>query len=117
MQDYRNLKVWEKAHQLALEIYRETDGFPSRERFGLIAQIRRSCASIPTNIAEGCGRGTAGQLRFFLRVSLGSANELEYQLILSLDLGYLGSERHKVLSERIAEVRRMLCGLVSRVGG
>ena len=65
MQDYREMKVWEKAHRFALDIYKVTQKFPKDERYGIISQLRRAAASVPTNIAEGCGRGTTGELAQF----------------------------------------------------
>ena len=87
MQDFRNLSVWRLAHELTLAAYRETSRFPSSEQFGLTSQMRRSAASIATNIAEGCGRGSDADFGRFLQIALGSASELEYQLLLAADLG------------------------------
>jgi four helix bundle protein len=92
MGDFRKLKVWEKAHELALEIYRVTAAFPPEERFGLTSQLRLSAASVPTNLAEGSGRNSQKELARFCRISLGSANELESQLILARDLHYLDAQ-------------------------
>ncbi len=115
MQDFKELKVWEKAHALTLGIYRATNGFPRSEAFGLTAQLRRSCASIPANIAEGCGRRSRNEFAQFLQVAIGSANEVEYHLILAHDLGYLPIDRHHMFDRQVAEVRRMLVRLVARV--
>ena len=112
MQDFRNLKVWEKAHELTLEIYRLTSGFPKDEVFGLTSQMRRSSASIPTNLAEGCGRFGNAELTRFARVSMGSASELEYQLLLSHDLKLISDSAYEPLAERTAEVKKMLASLV-----
>ena len=87
MQDYRKLAVWQSSHELTLAVYRVTIRFPKDELFGLTSQMRRSSSSIPTNIAEGCGRATNADFTRFLHISLGSANELEYQLLLCRDLG------------------------------
>ncbi|HEX6837928.1 MAG TPA: four helix bundle protein, partial [Polyangia bacterium] len=89
MQDFRDLKVWQRAHELTLAIYRATATFPSEERFGLTSQMRRSAASVPANIAEGRCRGSDADFGRFLRVALGSAAETEYHLILAGDLGLL----------------------------
>ena len=94
MRDFRKLKVWEKAHELVLEIYRVTAGFPREELYGMTSQLRRACVSIPANIAEGCGREGEAELRRFLRIGLGSANELEYHLFLAKDLRFLSPEDH-----------------------
>jgi four helix bundle protein len=89
MQDFRKLKVWQKAHQLTLRVYEVTRKFPKAELYGMVSQMRRSWSSIPRNIAEGCGRGTDLDFARFLQISMGSASELEYDLLLSHDLGYL----------------------------
>ncbi|GAH32299.1 unnamed protein product, partial [marine sediment metagenome] len=83
MKDFREMQVWNKGHKLALEIYKLTGGFPKEEIYGLSSQIRRAAVSIPTNIAEGCGRGSAKELKQFLKISMGSASEVEYQILLS----------------------------------
>lgn len=88
MKDFRDFKVWEKAHDLVLETYRFTAGFPKHEMFGLVSQMRRCSASIPANIAEGCGRLGNAELHKFLQIACGSANELEYHFLLARDLGY-----------------------------
>lgn len=86
MKDFRSLQVWEKAHRLALEIYKATQDFPREESYGLTSQLRRAAASIPTNIAEGCGRGSDRELAQFIQIAVGSASEVEYLLELSHDL-------------------------------
>lgn len=91
MRDFRELKVWEKAHCLTLAVYRATTAFPRDEVYGLTSQIRRSCASIPANIAEGCGREGDAELARFLQIAMGSASELEYHLLLTRDLDFLNS--------------------------
>lgn len=85
MGDFKKLAVWEKAHRLTLAVYRASGSFPKDELYGLMSQIRRAAASIPTNIAEGSGRGGDRELVRFLHIALGSANELEYQLLLAKD--------------------------------
>ena len=85
MQDFRKLNVWEKAHEFVLDVYKASDLFPPQEKFGVTSQLRRSAASIPTNIAEGCGRGSNADLARFLQISMGSASEVEYLLILARD--------------------------------
>jgi len=108
MRDFRELKVWQKAHQLVLDVYRRSIHFPSDERFGLTAHLRKSATSVPSNIAEGCGRDTDKELARFLDMAAGSTNELDYQLLLAHDLGYLPSDDHRHLTNQAAEVRRML---------
>ena len=93
MKDFRTLLVWQKSHFLTLSIYKQTLLMPKVEMFGLTSQIRRSVSSIPTNIAEGCGKNTNAEFAHFLNIALGSANEAEYFLILSKDLNYLTVEK------------------------
>lgn len=108
MKNFRELKVWQKSHQVALDVYRHSKEFPADERFGLIAHLRKSATSIPSNIAEGCGRAGDKELARFFSIAAGSASELEYQLLLARDLGYLLPDAHAHLTAQIAEVRRML---------
>jgi four helix bundle protein len=108
LRNFRELKVWRKAHELTLPVYHTTRGFLKEELFGLTSQIRRSCESIPANIAEGCGRSGAPELSRFLQIALGSASELEYHLLLGHDLGLLDGARYKQLSGEVVEVKRML---------
>ena len=89
MKDFRQLKVWEKAHHLTLEIYRATASFPRAETYGLTSQIRRASSSICANLAEGCGRGGDAELARFCGIARGSASELEYHLLLARDLHLL----------------------------
>jgi four helix bundle protein len=89
MKDFRQLKVWEKSHELALAIYHITAAFPREETYGLASQIRRAASSIPSNIAEGCGRNGDAELARFCIIARGSASELEYQLLLGRDLKLL----------------------------
>lgn len=115
MQNFKDLKVWEKAHQLALIIYKAIASFPKDEIYSLTNQLRRASASVPTNIAEGCGKNTQADLANFLNISLGSANDTEYFLILSKDLNYLTEEQFTILSNSINEVKAMLTSLIGRV--
>jgi four helix bundle protein len=80
MRDFREFKVWEKAHSLTLDIYKATATFPRAEMYGLTSQLRRASSSIPANIAEGCGRGGNAELARFLQIGMGSASELEYHI-------------------------------------
>jgi four helix bundle protein len=93
VRSFRKLKVWEKSHRLVLAIYKVTGVFPREETYGLTAQLRRCSASIPANIAEGCGRSGEAELGRFMLISMGSATELEYHLLLARDLGYLDSQQ------------------------
>lgn len=108
MRDFRNLKVWRKAHDLTLAVYRVTRSFPPEELYGLTSQMRRSSASVPTNIAEGCGREGDAELSRFLSMAGGSASELEYQLFLARDFGFLGAAEYRKLTTEVTEVKRML---------
>ncbi len=87
MQNYKDLKVWEKGHLFTLKVYDVAKLFPKEEIYSLINQIRRAASSIPANIAEGCGKNSQNEFAHFLNIALGSANEAEYFLILSKDLG------------------------------
>lgn len=115
MGDYRSLKVWERAHALALEVYRLSATYPAAERYGLTSQSRRAAASIPANLAEGCGRNSDPELARFCRISLGSANELDYHLMLARDLGFLSVSNYDGLASELREVRRMLASLMDRL--
>lgn len=119
MRDFKKLNVWEKSHQLALAVYQTTTRFPKEELYGLTSQIRRAAVSIPSNIAESSGRESIPDRVRFLHVAMGSANELEYQLILSRDLGLLDSTSYTNLEQLVTEVRRMLNGFVQtlKAGG
>jgi len=115
MKDFRDLKVWEKAHTLVIGCYTATGGFPKQEMFGLVSQIRRSASSIPANIAEGCGRRGNAELHRFLQMGMGSASELEYHLLLSRDLNFLATAAYDGLQAQVIEVKRMLAALIRRV--
>ena len=115
MKNFRDLKVWDKAHHVALACYEITRSFPRDEIFGLVSQIRRSAASVPANIAEGCGRSGNAELHRFLQIAMGSASELEYHLLLSKDLNYLKLELHDKVQAQVEEVKRMLASLIRKV--
>ena len=115
MQDFRNLKVWQRAHELTLGVYRATESFPRSEQFGLTSQLRRSAASIPLLIAEGCGRGSDQDFARFLQMAMGSAAEAEYQLLLSRELNYLDAEKYVELARCVTEVKKMLAAFLSRL--
>ena len=112
MQDFRKLLVWQKGHNLALSIYRATGPFPQHERYGLTSQMRRAAYSIPSNIAEGCGRAGRTELKQFLHIALGSASELDYFLLLSCDLQFLVLPQYLRLERNVNEVKVMLAGLI-----
>ncbi|MBF0598130.1 four helix bundle protein [Faecalibacter rhinopitheci] len=115
MQDYKKLKVWELGHELTLMVYQKTSTFPKEEMFGLTSQIRRASSSIPTNIAEGCGRYSSKELTQFLNISLGSANETSYLLFLAKDLNYLTNEDFENLNNQIEQIKAMLINLISKI--
>ena len=115
MKDFRTLKVWQKAHRLTLKVYEATRRFPREELYGLTGQMRKSSSSVPMNIAEGCGRGSDLEFGRFLQIAMGSASELEYQLILARDLAYLKPEEYEDLAGDTAEVKRMLAPLVGKL--
>jgi len=108
MKDFKELKVWQKAHQLTLKVYRCSKQFPSDERFALTAHLCKTATSIPSNIAEGCGREGDRELARFLTIATGSASELEYQLLLARDLNYLPADSHTAINAQVCELRRML---------
>lgn len=111
LKSFEELEVWQKAHMLTLEIYRATDVFPDRERFGVVSQIRRSAASIPANIAEGFGRRTTRELLQSLAIANGSLEETRYFLLLSRDLGYLKPDHYERLRQQSHSVAQMLAAL------
>ena len=109
---YRDLEVWQKAMDLVLETYRVTRLFPSEERYGLVAQLRRASVSVPSNIAEGRGRFGLGGFLYHLSVATGSLMEIETQLLISRKLEYLNPSDAEAVLGRTAEVRRLLAGMV-----
>ena len=115
MEDFKNLKVWSKAHELTLAIYRRTRTFPNDEMYGLTSQVRRASASIGANIAEGCGRRSDPEMKRFVQIARGSANELEYHLLLARDLRFLTPDEFKELEGKVLEIQRMLAALAQRL--
>ena len=115
MRDFRQIKVWAKAHKLTLEIYKTTSRFPREELYALTSQLRRASSSIPANIAEGFGRGGNVELARFLQIGMGSAYEVEYHALLARDLGLINRETHDRLEDQIVEVKRMLAALLLKV--
>jgi four helix bundle protein len=111
MGDFTKLAVWKKAHELTLGIYRRTSEWPRYELFGLTSQARRASSSMPSNIAEGCGRNSDAELARSARTSLGSASELSYWLILAYDLDYINRAERDAFQASVSEVRRMLTSL------
>jgi four helix bundle protein len=115
MKDFRQLQVWQKSHQLTLALYRMTASLPREEIYGLTAQIRRSAASIPANIAEGCGRDGDAELAHFCSIARGSASELEYHLLLAHDLEYIHRDVYAPLAQQTVEIKRMLTALIQKL--
>ena len=115
VKDFRKLKVRHKAHVVALDIYRHTNGFPREELYGITSQMRRASTSVAANIAEGYGRGGDGDFHRFLSTAAGSAVELEYFLLLARDLGMLDQTAYDSLQEQVVELQRMLSGLLRTV--
>lgn len=115
MQNYKELKVWEKAHQFTLMVYEQSRQFPKEELYSLTNQLRRAASSVPANIAEGCGKKSQAEFAHFLNIALGSANEAEYFLILARDLNYLHAEHFETLFKCINEIKGMLISLISKV--
>jgi four helix bundle protein len=115
MQNFRNLKVWEKAHNLTLDVYASSRTFPREEIYGLTSQMRRASASIGANIAEGCCRKGDLDMGRFLQIAIGSASELEYHCLLARDLDLLGSTDYERLTSEVVEVKRMLASLMHRL--
>jgi four helix bundle protein len=113
MRDFREMKVWERGHRLTLEVCRATAAFPDVERYGLAGQLRRASASIPANIAEGCGRSGDAELARFMQVAMGSASELEYHLLLAHDLSYLSDSEYDHLNQATVEVKKMLASFIT----
>ena len=104
--------MWQKSHRFVLDVYRVSKEFPTEERYGLTNQVRRAAVSIPSNIAEGCGREGDAELARFLQISMGSASELEYQLLLAHELEFVESQTYSRLNESVCEIKRMLASFI-----
>ena len=115
MQAFRNLHVWRMAHAVTLSAYRLAREFPKEEQFALASQIRRAAASIPANIAEGCGRGSDVDFARYLQIAVGSSCELEYHLLLAADLHFIPGSEQQNLTARLSEVRQMLVKLMRKL--
>jgi four helix bundle protein len=117
MQDYRKLRVWQHSHKLALATYARTALLIDPRTWALRDQLHRAAISVPSNIAEGAGRGSDADFRRFLFHSLGSLNELEYDFFLALELGFLPDSEHSQVAAQVQVVRPMLSGLIGTLGG
>lgn len=115
VESFKELVVWKRAYELALEVYSSTGRFPRSETFGLVAQMRRAAISIVSNIAEGYGRGHRSEYIQFLRMAYASTGELETQLMLSRDLGFLSQEKFQRGSNLLLEVQKMLAATLRRL--
>jgi len=115
MRDFKELKVWQKGHELAIAIYKVTSSLPREEVYGLTSQMRRASSSIPANIAEGCGRNGEAELARFMSIAMGSASELEYYCILCRDLRMLKAADCERLIELIVELKKMLTAFVKKL--
>ena len=115
MKDFKDLRVWSKAHSVTISVYKVTREFPREELFGITSQMRRAASSIGANIAEGTGRRSDGELTRFLHIARGSAAELEYHLLLARDLDLLPNAKFDVLRKQVDEVQRMLTSLIQQV--
>ena len=115
MQDYRKLRVWQKAHQMTLQTYAVSAHLTKPSAWPLRNQLLRAAISVPSNIAEGAGRGSDADFRRLLRHSLGSINEVEYDLLLARDLGLVPTTEHSRFPPKLEEVRRMLSGLIAKL--
>lgn len=115
MRNFQELVIWQKGHELTLKIYKISQSFPKEEMFGLTSQIRRAASSIPTNIAEGSGRDSDAEMKRFLIISSGSCSEVEYQLILAKDLGYISQLLYEECSLQVVTIRKMIQSFINRL--
>ncbi|MCL4401815.1 MAG: four helix bundle protein [Acidobacteria bacterium] len=115
MKDFHELQVWQKAHQLTLAVYQITATFPREELYGLTSQLRRSCSSIPANLAEGCGRTGEADFARFCSIAMGSASELEYHLLLARDLRLIKPKDYEDMDQRAIKLKRMLTALIQKL--
>jgi four helix bundle protein len=115
VKDFRRLDVWQKSHALTISLYKITAHFPMDERFGLTSQIRRCAVSIEANIAEGCGRGSDPDFRKFLHMALGSASELDCELLLCRDLDFLSASEYDSLFIELRSTKAMLSTLIRKI--
>ena len=108
--NFKKLGIWIRSKDLVVEIYKLSQHFPKSEQFGLTSQMRRCAVSVPSNISEGCGRGTPKQFKHFINISIGSICELETQMYIAHELGYCGKEILDKVTDEIMEVRKMMIG-------
>lgn len=115
VKDFRELKVWQKAHELTLSVYRVTAVFPREELYGLTSQLRRASASVAANLSEGCGRNSDAEFARYCSIAMGSASELEYHLLLAKDLHLFKPGEYEELAPRATELKRMLTALLQKL--
>ena len=116
MRDYKKFIVWTRSHELTMKVYQEiAPCFPESERYGLTRQLRRAAYSIPFNISEGCSRSSEKDFIHFLEMSLGSAHELEYCLLLTKELSFISEEQYTLLFEKINAVKAMIINLIKKI--
>jgi four helix bundle protein len=115
VRSYRDLKVWQKGIELVKEVYALTRKFPKYETYGLADQLRRSSVSVPSNIAEGQARQHTGEFRQFLHTALGSAAEVDTQIVIAYELGYITEQAAENIAQRVAELRKMIYSLIARL--
>jgi four helix bundle protein len=115
MRKYHSLEIWKRSHQFTLDVYGLTRSFPKEELFVLTSQLRRSASSVPTNIAEGCGRKSNTELSRFLQIALGSAAESEYQILLAKDLHYINDASFKKMNSEITEIKKMINAFIQHL--
>ncbi|MBI4685127.1 MAG: four helix bundle protein [Nitrospirae bacterium] len=115
MKSFKDLKVWEKAHEVALTVYKTTQAFPKDELYGLTSQLRRAASSVPANIAEGCGRKGDADMARFIQMAMGSASELEYHLLLARDLKFISMTDYERLESEVIDVKKMLASFIQKL--
>ena len=108
MHNFRELRIWQRAIDLAELIYKITSDFPLQEKFGLVSQLRRCCVSVPSNISEGAGRATNKQFKYFLEISMGSCNEIQTQLELSFRFNFISKEVLDKLNDEVLQIYKMI---------
>lgn len=113
--NFKDLKVWKKSHELTLEIYKVTADFPKHEIYGITSQIRRAASSVPANIAEGYSRQTTKQYLNYLSISYGSLSETRYFIILAKDLNYINNEKYFDLEARCEEIAKMIYTITEKL--
>jgi len=114
-QSFRDLIVWQKAHQVVLAIYKITRDFPAEERYGLMSQLRRSALSVPANIVEGFKRRGKKDYAHFINMAEGSLEETRYHILIAKDLGYIGEQDFRELSDYCAEISKILHVLYRKI--